>query len=295
MKTFKQFLTESKQLKEDSVKYKEGEFGYWWTIIKGNSDIEGKDYKGDIEFHYEDITSLKGCPKKVSGSFDCASNRLTSLKGCPKEIKGDFDCSHNHLTTLDGGPKKVGGYFWCLFNDLKSLKGGPESVDGDFDCSRNQLTSLKYAPKKVKGNFDCQQNENLVSVEDIGYVGKNLIAYFVGNIESIENLREKVKGVIRGIKVDSIKRRRLKYQPEDSEVKVGDEIVFEYLIRNPSKGIKYNDHVKFTVLENRIEIDSESFYMSWTFKGKLSKAIKDYERVVEEKGFTIINSILYWK
>lgn len=32
VKTFKQFLKEAKQLKEDSSKYRPGEFGYWWTV-----------------------------------------------------------------------------------------------------------------------------------------------------------------------------------------------------------------------------------------------------------------------
>ena len=58
MKTFKQFLTEAKEV---SSKYKKGEFGYRWTVVKGNEDIEGKVYDGDIDCWAGGLTSLKGC------------------------------------------------------------------------------------------------------------------------------------------------------------------------------------------------------------------------------------------
>lgn len=47
------------------MKYKKGEFGYWWTVEKGNKDIEGKVYAGSIACYCSSLTSLKGAPKKL--------------------------------------------------------------------------------------------------------------------------------------------------------------------------------------------------------------------------------------
>ena len=134
MKTFKQFLKEAKE----SSKYKPGEFGYWWTVIEGNEDIEGKIYKGDIDCSDNNLTSLKGCPKEVKGNFNCYDNKLTTLKGGPQKVSGIFDCGSNNLTTLEGAPKEVGCSFDCSSNQLKSLKGMPKKIDGEFNCRFNQ-------------------------------------------------------------------------------------------------------------------------------------------------------------
>ena len=140
------------------MKYKKGEFGYWWTVIKGNKDIEGKVYVGIISCRYSSLVSLKGAPKEVGGSFYCHGNDLTSLKGAPEKVGGNFDCSYNKLTTLEGAPKEVGGGFDCSCNKLTSLKGAPKEIGDGFDCSYNKLTSLKGAPKEVGGNFYCSGN-----------------------------------------------------------------------------------------------------------------------------------------
>ena len=163
MKTFKQSLTKSK---ESSSKYKEGEFGYWWTVIQGKEDIEGKVYDGDIDCSREGLTSLKGCPKEVKGSFDCSHNQLTTLEGGPKEVGGGFYCGHNNLTSLKGSPKEVKGDFWCNNNNLTTLEGAPKEVR-DFSCHANKLTSLKGAPKEVGGKFDCRGNKLLTSLEGL--------------------------------------------------------------------------------------------------------------------------------
>ena len=125
------------------MKYKEGEFGYWWTVIKGNKDIEGKVYVGIISCRCSSLVSLKGAPKEVGGSFYCHGNALTSLKGAPEKVGGNFDCSYNKLTSLKGAPKEVGGYFDCYNNALTTLEGAPEKVGDYFYCSGNpQLKEL---------------------------------------------------------------------------------------------------------------------------------------------------------
>jgi len=46
------------------MKYKKGDFGYWWTEIGGNEDIENEIYEGDIDCSRNNLKSLKGCLKK---------------------------------------------------------------------------------------------------------------------------------------------------------------------------------------------------------------------------------------
>lgn len=53
--------------------------------------------------------------------FFCYNLGLTSLKGCPKEVTGLF----NKLETLDYLPIKIGSHFSCSHNKLKDLKGCP--------------------------------------------------------------------------------------------------------------------------------------------------------------------------
>jgi transcription elongation factor Elf1 len=115
------------------------------------------------------LTSLKGAPKKVRGTFYCNNcDSLTSLEGAPEEVGGTFDCSGcTNLTSLEGAPEEVGGMFDCReCMNLTSLEGAPEIVKGTFKCSRcNSLTSLKGAPWEVKGHFNCDECKKLTSLE----------------------------------------------------------------------------------------------------------------------------------
>lgn len=106
-------------------KYKPGEFGYWWTVTKGKTDIARTIYKGDINCSNNDLISLKGCPKEVLGDFRCCNNRLKSLDYAPKAIKYNFDCSNNGLKSLQNAPQEVGFDFDCSYNELTSLEGRP--------------------------------------------------------------------------------------------------------------------------------------------------------------------------
>jgi len=83
------------------MKYKEGTFGYFWTVTNGNEDIENEVYKGDIECTFIGLTSLKGAPEEIQGNFDCSNNQLTTLEYVPNIIDGYFDCSFNKLKLLD--------------------------------------------------------------------------------------------------------------------------------------------------------------------------------------------------
>ena len=134
---------------------------------------------GNFLVSNSNMTSLRGCPQYVEGTFDCKNNKLktldggpkrvdksytcynnelTSLKGCPEYIGGNFDCSYNFLKTLDGGPKHVGGNYECYNNGLTSLRGCPQCVGSVFNCSGNFLKTLDGGPKTVKGSYFCRSN-----------------------------------------------------------------------------------------------------------------------------------------
>lgn len=118
-------------------------------------------------FHCVDnpsLESLEGGPEKVTTSYDCTKNGLTSLKGAPKIVGTEFNCSDNALTTLEGGPEQVSRYD-CSSNRLISLKGAPEKV-GVLDCSFNLLKSLKDGPKWITNILDIGAN----SIEDVEHV-----------------------------------------------------------------------------------------------------------------------------
>ena len=61
----------------------------------------------------------------IQGDFNCTWNQLTSLKHCPKEVHGDFFCYKNKLTSLEHCPKVIKGFFVCdhyLRNDIRNLR-----------------------------------------------------------------------------------------------------------------------------------------------------------------------------
>ena len=144
------------------MKYKKGEFGYWWTVEKGNEDIEGAEYKGYIDCSHQGLASLRGAPKIVHGYFSCEDNCLTTLRYAPERVLGSFYCANNLLTSLKGSPKAA-LYFDCSHNKLVSLEGAPRRINASFRCEYNELTSLEGAPKNVGRYFFCHSN-NLTSV-----------------------------------------------------------------------------------------------------------------------------------
>jgi len=157
-----------------SNKYEPGEFGYWWTIIKGKKDIEGVDYQTGIDVSCEDLTSLRGSPRSVGRGFWCNDNKLTSLRYCPEKVAGSFLCNNNLLTSLEYCPRSVGRSFYCGRNQLTSLKHCPQQIRESFWCQKNHLTNLKHGPSSIGGTFECADNDILDPLSDI--IENNIIA-----------------------------------------------------------------------------------------------------------------------
>lgn len=101
--------------------------------------LEGisKEIKGTlmIEFCYN-LKSIENLNKlcNIGYSFKISNCSLTSLKGCPGIIRGSFSCLGNNLSSLAGGPKKIlSGLYNCGNNPLESFKYLPEESKEGFE------------------------------------------------------------------------------------------------------------------------------------------------------------------
>jgi len=77
--------------------------------------------KGDLILHRMGLTEL---PESLNGisverNFSCIFNELTTLKNCPKRVGSSFYVSFNKLTSLEGAPEYVGEGFHCDHNPVK--------------------------------------------------------------------------------------------------------------------------------------------------------------------------------
>lgn len=96
------------------------------------------------------ITTLRGCPVKVSGNFDCERNELTSFEGSPLYVGGDFIAKSNKLSSFIGMPKYIGGCFNIANNEFDdaSWEYAKVNIDGefnDYNISNNRF--IKYGKK----------------------------------------------------------------------------------------------------------------------------------------------------
>ncbi len=113
----------------------------------------------DVDLQLKNLKSLPLIFNRISGDFNCSSNKLTSLQGAPEKVYGYFYCQHNRITSLIGAPIEVTVDFFCVNNLLSSLEGCPQKVGRSFYCGNNVLTSLKGVPRKISGDFECQYNK----------------------------------------------------------------------------------------------------------------------------------------
>jgi hypothetical protein len=108
------------------TEFKPGSFGALVTKLRKSYNY------GDISVNGVNLTSLDGCPEKVSGMFACSDNpALTSLVGGPKETVGGYSAEDCGLTSLDGLPLKIGGFLAIDSNPLTSIKGIDQLTEMD--------------------------------------------------------------------------------------------------------------------------------------------------------------------
>ena len=85
-----------------------------------NSDLS-IDVQGDVDLSGLKLRLLPLRFSRVSGHFDCRSNRLTTLEGGPREVGGGFDCSNNPVyEIIDIFPNnKMVLKFWDEFRPVR--------------------------------------------------------------------------------------------------------------------------------------------------------------------------------
>ena len=91
---------------------------------------------------------------RVDGDFKCGGVGLTTLKGCPVWVGGSFFCENNCITNLKNSPLHVGDWLKVSGNYfLTSLEGITQTIPGSFfadNCVR--LASIAHAPVSIGGN-----------------------------------------------------------------------------------------------------------------------------------------------
>jgi len=121
------------------------EIPFMFNTVKGNFDISDNP-----------LVSLRGCPDKVTGNFECSvCFQLTSLIEGPSFVAGDYNCfGCKRLNDLKGMPNKVRTFTFEDCRGLESLIGGPSIVNGDYMAGvLPRLKNLSGLPKVVTGNL----------------------------------------------------------------------------------------------------------------------------------------------
>lgn len=96
--------------------------------VNGDVNLEGKDIS-EFPVHIQFGT--------IKGDFDCSFNQLTSLKGVPKKIEGNFDCNFNQLTICsdDALPIEVTKNVFCI----DAFKKLPASLEKIFHVQQGKV------------------------------------------------------------------------------------------------------------------------------------------------------------
>lgn len=91
----------------------------------------------------------------INGGFHCDNSNMTSLRGCPRLVQGSFFCSRNMLKgdSLIGGPQQVIGSYAASDCGLESLEGIAFKIEGDIYIDGNSLYSLEYLPNEIQGSL----------------------------------------------------------------------------------------------------------------------------------------------
>lgn len=132
-------------------------------------DTPNKKWNEQFDCSNRSLTSLKYCPKKIKGTFNCSyNNNLKSLEGMPQEGVLKLYAEECDLTSLEGAPKKISGDLNCANNkNLLTLKGAPQEGVRALFCDVCNLTSLEGAPLKINGSFIASDNPNLKSLKGL--------------------------------------------------------------------------------------------------------------------------------
>lgn len=131
------------------------------------------DVDGDVNMVSRNMSEIPIKFNNVNGSFYINGNYITSLKGCPKHITGTFNCSNNKLQSLNFGPEYVGVNFISYKNSLTDVYHCPKYIGEGIDISNNKLTTLAGLPDTINGYFQVYKND-IVDLIDAPTTLKNI-------------------------------------------------------------------------------------------------------------------------
>ena len=162
-----------------------------------------EEWDGNFESDFKGISSLKYCPRIISGDFDCTGNRdLRSLEGISQRGVENFFTDNCNLTSLEGAPQKINGGFYCYDNkNLTSLKGMPQEGVTDVYCSGCNLSSLEGIAKKINGDLNCFNNPNLTSLKGI----HKIIEEINGSLSIGTSVKSNILGILKIKNVKELK------------------------------------------------------------------------------------------
>jgi hypothetical protein len=158
-------------------------------------------WEGELVLSELALTSLEGCPKKITKYFSCELNNLTSLEFGPEEVGGDFYCSENQLKSLEFSPRKIDGFFNCTNNkNLTSLKGMTQEGVETLNAEGCDLTSLEGSPQKIDGAFYCSYNKRLKSLKGMTQEGVKRLHCAGCSLSSFEGVARNISGDVFAVK-----------------------------------------------------------------------------------------------
>lgn len=142
--------------------------GHWWVDAEGFVNVTGLltakpsaapadgrlpvkfgEVKGDLNLRHMGLTTLEGCPSRVSGWLYLEGNPITSLAHAPREVGKLVLFDNKELQSLEGCPQRITRGFQMWHSpQLKSLQGLPtepgiiEELDITYDEHLHLLSAL---------------------------------------------------------------------------------------------------------------------------------------------------------
>jgi hypothetical protein len=88
----------------------------------------------------------------INGTFSIHNNQLTSLRGSPRKVTEHFNCSYNNLESLEYCPTEIGENMVFFNNPIKTMKYLPKSV-GVFPYPDKHFEDLDLLKVKITQLF----------------------------------------------------------------------------------------------------------------------------------------------
>lgn len=126
------------EIKEDFTFEQDGKIYNLYDLPK-----DFVEFKGNLDLFERGIKELPDLSNVViKGNFDIAQNELTSLKGFPKEVTGHCEAFCNKISSLKNFSAKIGGSISLSHNQISSLEGLQADIGGGLSLRENLVSSF---------------------------------------------------------------------------------------------------------------------------------------------------------